>query len=234
VKKIAFRLLPFLLAALALYSGYRAWDIGKDYRAEAEMHGLVMDYKPQPPTAESVNRSVIGLQEKYPDVAGWLTVPNTNIDYPFVWYKDNDHYLRRDLNGVYATAGTLFIDYRCEDDFTSQNTIIYGHHMKNGSMFGTLKAFADEDFFAANTCGTIYLPRETLTLEFFAYMIVKSTDREIYSIVLSDSYLGYVKQNARHYREAGLTDGDRIVTLSTCSYEFNNARIVLLAKVIRS
>jgi sortase B len=212
-----------------LYSGYRAWGILGNYEDEAAMHDAVMEYKPEP--REVINQSVIDLQAKFPDVVGWLTVPGTKIDYPFVWYKDNDHYLRRDLNGETATVGTLFMDYRCEKDFTSRNTIVYGHHMKNGSMFGTLKAFADKGFFEANRYGTIYLPRETLALEFFAYLVVKSTDTEIYSAAPSENYLEYVRRNARQYRDIGLTGGGRIITLSTCSYEFDGARMVLLAKV---
>ncbi|MCL2106415.1 MAG: class B sortase [Oscillospiraceae bacterium] len=229
MKKLVLNVLALLLVGVMLYSGWRAWNAYGDYRAEAEMHGAVMEYKPQ--NDEIINQSVIDLQAKYPDVAGWLTIPGTKIDYPFVWYEDNDYYLRRDLNGDYALAGTLFLDFRCEKDFTSPNTIIYGHHMKNGSMFGTLKSFADKAFFDANTQGTIYLPRETLTLEFFAYMVVKATDQEIYSVEPSENWLGYVRQNARQFRDIGLADADQIITLSTCSYEFDNARMVLLAKI---
>jgi len=213
------------------YSGYRILLIQADYKREADMHSGVMDYKPDPVSNETVNQGVIDLQAKYPDAVGWLTVPNTNIDYPFVQGKDNDYYLRRDLNGDHAVAGTIFIDYRCEKDFTSQNTIIYGHHMKNGSMFGTLKAFNDKDFFEVNRHGTIYLPYETLTLEFFAYLIIDpATEKEIYNPALSDTFFDYIKQNARHYRDVDLMDGDRIVTLSTCAYEFENARMALLAR----
>jgi len=125
------------------------------------------------------------------------------------------------------------MDFRNELDFSSQNTIIYGHNMKNGSMFGTLKAFSDRDFFGANMQGTIFLPRETLTLEFFAYLVVNHMDQEIYSMELSESYLDYVKKNARQYRDISLAADDRILTISTCSYEFNNARIVLLAVIIK-
>ena len=223
------RLLALGLVAVMLYSGYRVWKITGDYRAEAEIHSAVIAFKPQQDD-EVVNQSVIDLQAKYPDVVGWLTVPGTSIDYPFVWRDDNDYYLRRDLNGDDATAGTLFLDMRCEPDFSSQNTIIYGHHMKNGSMFGTLKAFADKEFFEANKHGTIYLPRETLTLEFFAYLVVSHRDAEIYSIEPGEDYLDYVKQNARHFRDVALTGEDNLVTLSSCSYEFNNARMVLLAR----
>ena len=231
MKRRAIRLLALPLAALMLYSGYRVWNIQRDYRAEAEMHGAVMEYKPR--DNEIVNQSVIDLQAKYPDVVGWLSIPGTNIDYPFVWYEDNDYYLRRDLNGDYAQAGTLFMDFRNEPDFSSQNTIIYGHNMKNGSMFGTLKAFSDRDFFGANMQGTIFLPRETLTLEFFAYLVVNHMDQKIYSMELSESYLDYVKKNARQYRDISLAADDRILTLSTCSDESNNARIVALAVIVK-
>ena len=234
MKKILLSVLALGLAALTLYSGYRIWLIRGDYKAEAGLHDSIMEYKPEPAPDETANQSVIDLQAKYPDVIGWLTVPGTNIDYPFVWYKDNDYYLRRDLNGDYALAGTLFMDCRCEKDFTSQNTIIYGHHMKNGSMFGTLKSFADKAFFEANTQGTIFLPHETITLEFFAYLVVKATDGEIYSAAPGDGYLDYVRQNARQWREISLTDEDRLVSLSTCAYEFDGARMVLLAKISRA
>jgi len=224
-----YSLLALLLMTLAVYSGYRVWNIQQGYAAEADMRSAVVAYKPQ--RNETVNQSVIDLQAKYPDAVGWLTVPGTKIDYPFVQSKDNDTYLRRDLNGKYAAAGTLFMDCRCAPDFNSQNTIIYGHHMKNGSMFGTLKAFADKEFFAKNSSGSIFLPHENLKLEFFAYLVVKATDKEIYSAELSGNYLKYVKQKARQYRDIIFTSNDRIVTLSTCAYEFDGARMVLLARI---
>ena len=217
------------LAALAIFSGWKLWGAVRDYKNEADMHKNVLEYRPLEDAI--VNQSVIDLQAKYPDAVGWLTVPGTKIDYPFVQSEGNDFYLRRDLDGKYAVAGTLFMDCRCAPEFSSQNTIIYGHHLKNGSMFGTLKAFADKEFFLKNTAGTIFLPRETLKLEIFAYLVVKYTDKEIYSDELSENFIDYVKQNARQYRELALTESDRIVTLSTCSYEFQNARTVLLARI---
>ena len=222
------RLLIAIFAAVLVLSAIRLLRVAGDYRAEAEMHGAVMEHRPR--EDDPANQGVIDLRAKYPDAIGWLAVPGTKIDYPFVQSKDNDYYLRRDLNGDYAPAGTLFLDYRCAPDFTSRNTIIYGHHMKNGSMFGTLKAFADQGFFDANRRGTVRLPYETLALEFFAYLVVQSDDGTIYSPAPGEDYLGYVKRNARNYRDIDLTNGDRVVTLSTCAYEFDGARMVLLAK----
>ena len=229
--KIIRSILVLCFIATIGFSGYKIWKINADYYDEKRMHDIVMEYKPEDPKPdmEIINQSVIDLQSKYSDVVGWLTVPNTKIDYPFVWYENNDYYLRRDLNGDYALAGTVFMDYRCEKGFTSKNTIIYGHHMRNNSMFGTIKLFNDKDFFDKNRIGTIYLPYATLTLEFFAYMVVNpDTEKEIYHVSLNDTYFDYVKNNARHYRDVGLTTSDKIVTLSTCAYEFKDARMVLI------
>jgi len=229
MKKLICTILILGFVGLILYSGYQLWLIQANYKEEADLHSAVLEYRPQEKDDEPINQSVIDLQAKYPDAIGWLTIPNTNIDYPFVQGKDNDYYLRRDINGSYALAGTLFLDYRCEKNFTSQNTIIYGHHMKNGSMFGTLKGFSDKAFFDKNRHGTICLPHDTLTLEFFAFLVIDPILKtEIYSPSPDSSFIEFIQQNARHYRDIGLTEADRIVTLSTCAYEFDNARYVVL------
>lgn len=229
-----FTLVVLTLGAALVFSGYQIGKSSLDYENEAEVHDKLLEYKPKPTdkAEEIVNQSVVDLKERYPDTAGWITIPNTAVDYPFVWYRDNDYYLRRDLDGKYLFAGTLFMDYRCEKDFTSENTIIYGHHMKNESMFGPLRHFNNKEFFQANPQAIIYLPNNTLTLEFFAYMVINpDTELEIYNINRSENYLDYVKKKARHYRNVKLEREDKVVTLSSCAYEFENARMVLLAKV---
>jgi len=234
----AYVLVVCFLAVMA-FSGYQLWKINTNYADEAKIHNAVMEYKPDeitnpdpvPAITEIVNQKIIDLQAEYPDAVGWLTIPNTKIDYPFVWYNDNDYYLYRDINGAYAAAGSLFIDYRCDKDFSDQNTIIYGHHMRNGSMFGTLKAFDNQEFFNENKTGSIYLPYANLTLEFFAYMVINPNEgKELHDPMPGDAYYDYVKQNARYYRDLGLAEGDKIVTLSSCAYEFDDARMILLAK----
>ena len=230
--KILRNFLVIALLAAACFSGWQVWRVQQNYRDEAAMHEQVLEFRPIE-TEEIVNQSVVDLRAQFPDVAGWLTVPNTRIDYPFVWYPDNDFYLRRDLHGNHAAAGTLFMDFRSKPDFTARNTILYGHNMRNGSMFGTLQAFQQAHFFNANPSATIFLPYDTLTLDIFAYLIVRATDAVIYSVDLSENYLDYVRQHARHFRDIDLTDDDRIVTLSTCGYDFQDARLVLLGRVRR-
>ena len=238
MKKIRFVL--FCLGFLALvfvmgYSGYRVFEVNQRYLDEAEIHDLVMEYSPAEDTAcgeETVNQDVINLQTVYADVAGWIKVDNTNIDYPFVWYADNDYYLRRDINGKKAWAGTIFMDWRCGRDFSAQNTVLYGHHMKNMSMFGSILSFDNKEFFESNTSGVIYLPYSTINIEFFAFMVINpKMEKEIYRTDLDDTYFEYIKEKARYYRDIGVKGDDKTVTLSTCSYEFNNARMVLVGRI---
>jgi len=239
IKTVICGILVMCLLSIIGYSGYNIWKINSGYRNEEKIHNEVMEYKPEEETAqnieETVNQSIINLQKRYPDTLGWLTISNTKIDYPFVIYKDNDYYLHRDMNGKYASAGTIFMDYRCDENFTSQNTIIYGHHMKNGSVFGTLKNFNSHAFFEENTSGKIHLPHKVLELEIFAFIVMKSDDKQIYKIEFAENektdYLEYIRKSARHYRDIKICPNDNIVTLSTCAYEFNNARMAIAARV---
>ena len=238
VKTIFFTIFALGFFTIIVYSGFQIWKIDSVYQNEDKIREKFLQYKPgeetPPPAPEQkiVNQSIIDLQSLHPDAAGWLEIPGTAVDYPFVKYHDNDYYLHRNLDGEEAAAGTIFMDYRCERDFSSQNTILYGHHMKNKSMFGSLESFGDPLFFGKNQTGTIYLPNDTLELEIFAYLVINpDTERELYNINLSENYVEYVQTKARRYVEIDLTQDDRIVTLSSCAYEFKGARMVLLAKI---
>jgi len=247
------RIIGIILVAVFGYSGYQLWLIHGADAQEAGFHSQLMKYKPAqsspmpsvtaaiPPSVPKpeANPQIADLQDQYPDVAGWLTIPNTNIDYPFAQSKDNEYYLHRDLNGQSLAAGTVFMDYRNHTDFSDFNTVIYGHNMKNGSMFGTLGRFNDQAFFDNNAVGTVFLAGKTYTVEFFAYIVLNLDDSIIYDPAVSggadkSAFLSHVKNTARYYRDIGITTDDHIVTLSTCDYEFNNARMALLGRLAES
>jgi len=185
---------------------------------------------------QEANQSILDLREKYPNVVGWLTIANTKVDYPFARASDNAYYLRRGLDGNPLSAGTIFMDCRNSADFSDFNTILYGHNMKNGSMFGTLSDFDNQAFFDANPTGTVFLAGRTYTVEFFAYIVLPADDSLIYDPSLSGgadiaAFLDHVKSAARFYRDIGVTADDHILTLSTCDYEFSDARMVLLGRL---
>ena len=222
------------------FSSFQIYQIWNETRKEKAIHSKVMEFKPSEPPVEPetviVNQSILDLQAKYPDVVGWLTIDGTNIDYPFAQAADNNTYLRTNLDGKYATAGSVFMDYRCKKDFSGVNNIIYGHHMKDGSMFSTVQRFNDKTFFEANSSGTIYLPNDILPLKVIAFTVIKPEDKHIYSLPKKTDaeqleYFDYIRKTARYFRETELKPNDRIVTLSTCNYEFNNARMSLICLI---
>ena len=185
-----------------------------------------------PPIKTIVNQNIVDMQNEINrDVAGWLTIPGTKIDYPFVKGVDNDYYIKRDLYGNDALSGTIFMDERNAIDYSDFNTILYGHNMRNGTMFGELQLYTDEWYFNNNKDGTLYLPYGTYTLEIIAYMVVRSDDEFIYDpSVDNDDFLRYVKENARNYRDPATYNN--VLTLSACGYEFESARVVVIANIV--
>ena len=238
--------LTVVLMGIIGYCGLNIWTITSRYRQEAALHADLLMYKPlqaqpddEPPAAASpgkANQGLTALRERNEDVVGWIVVPGTKIDYPFVQAADNAYYLDRDIDRQHSAAGTLFLDARNDAQLSDFNSFIYGHSMKNGSMFGSLGNYASKAFFDKHAVGTIHLDNDTYELEFFAHIIVTSQNAMIYAAHEMGSewrreYFAYVAAHARNYRDIGLMTGDKIITLSSCAYEFDDARMVLLARL---
>ena len=220
------------LLAVMVYSGAQLWALDEEIKAEQSLHMQVLRHKPAEATSgNAVEDPLAELRKQNPDIVGWITVPYTNIDYPIVQAKDNDYYLRRDLNGAYAKPGTIFMDYRCAPDGGGYS-ILYGHNMKSGAMFGTLKRFEEKEFFDAHPEGRILLADGWHTLRFFAFLTVREDDPVIYGVPQSSEFLGNVAKRARHSRETGAAATGRLVALSTCSYDYQGARMVLIGEII--
>ncbi|MCL2548508.1 MAG: class B sortase [Symbiobacteriaceae bacterium] len=165
------------------------------------------------------------------DVLGWLYIPNTRIDYPLLVSGDNSYYLHKDIYHNDASAGSIFMDYRCDPALKSFNTIMYGHNMKNGSMFTDLRAFADPWFFATNPSGVLILKDVAYRLQPFAYLIVSAEDEVIYNPQGNkERFLAYAASVASIYKDP--LPGYNIVTLSTCTAAGSGFRIVVLASLI--
>ncbi|MCL2352262.1 MAG: class B sortase [Firmicutes bacterium] len=225
--------------------------IGRGNAAELAVRDRVSGYRPQPPSAVAAadtarqkaqspaaprrlsNPGVAALRDENPETVGWVTIPYTRIDYPVVQGPDNGFYLHRDIEKNDSFAGTVFMDYRSEADLSGRDTVIYGHNMKSGAMFHDLVKFDDPKFWDSVTTGWLYLPDATYRLDIFAYLVVGWDDPYIYgpSPGAWGDFLSYVKNNARYYRDLGLEPNDRVVTLSTCSYQFDHARTTIIARL---
>ena len=165
------------------------------------------------------------------DYKFWINVQGTNIDYPVVQGSDNDFYLNHDFNKNYLPAGSIFLDYR--NDFQKDfNSVIYGHHMRNSTMFGQMEKFKDENFFKENKFITLTTENEVYEYEIFAigvydadfgYNKVSFTDKNDFN-----NFLNKILTKSMYSRNI-VSENDKIITLSTCSYEYDNARIAIFA-----
>lgn len=186
------------------------------------------------PDAESIAvcRAVERLAEENEDVVGWIEFDNVDISYPIMQGEDNDEYLYHTYSKEYNSSGSIFMEALNNPDFQESHTIIYGHNMKNGSMFGKLKKYKTEDFYDMNQYFTIYTADKVMRYQIFAYYDI-SQYGDVYDIYFdSAEELGQLISNMqkRSYINTKIPVGtaDKIVTLSTCSTEDN--RFVVNAK----
>ncbi len=164
-----------------------------------------------------------GLKQTNSDVVGWLYVDGSDvISYPILQGEDDNEYLHKDLLGQELKAGSIFLESGNASDFSDYHTIIYGHNMRDGSMFGSLKKYHSEDgFYEEHPCFTVFTPSAAYHYEIFGYEDV-SADDQVYSIgygpgeAYSD-FLGYLKSKSYFDMGVDVSDTDRVVTLSTCS-----------------
>lgn len=246
MKKLLKIIAVLLFISMLTISGYKLWEIYNNSAQEASIKEYAMQFKPDTDTTGTgnasglsepiVNQGIIDAQKQNPDIAGWISIPGTIIDYLFVQSDNLDYYLYRNIKQEYAQAGSIFMDPNCSKDFSDFNTILYGHNMNDGSMFGQLEKFSDEEFFNAHSQGVIYLPGKRYAIEIFAYMTVLPTDSMVYNMEMTgekqkQEYLEYVSTESAQYKATTITDTTRIVTLSTCANDYNNKRMVLLAKI---
>lgn len=170
------------------------------------------------------------------DYAFWIFAPGTQIDYPVVHGEDNSKYLNRLFNGAKNSAGTLFVDYRNLPEFQDPNTLIYGHHMRNDSMFGALTDYAEQSFFDAHPYFLLIAEDEILLGEIFAGYTTSDKDH-CYDIAISDEddmriFLDEALRKSDFISGVLPETTDRLVTLSTCAYAFENARYIAIARLL--
>jgi sortase B len=181
------------------------------------------------------------LHQENPDLAGWLYIEGTDLDYPVLYTPDDpEYYLRRAFDGSYAYSGSLFVGAGCTPDGT--NVIIYGHHMNTGTMFGELLNYKNVSYF--NEHPTIHYDTlgetgEYEVLAVFYARVYTSADTDVFRYYqytdLSDEsrFNEFVSQaKAASIYDTGVDAqyGDRLITLSTCSYHTTNGRFVVVAR----
>lgn len=149
-----------------------------------------------------------GLREVNADIVAWIQIPGIGVDYPVVQGKDNEHYLHYTFDGKANKAGSIFLDYRNRAEFTDSKVILYGHNMKDGSMFSNLKKYQDEDFRREQGKVLLYLPDKVLECKI----------AECRQVSVKDSVYDIMQEERRELPE--------VIILSTCS-AMSNKRLIL-------
>lgn len=176
------------------------------------------------------------LSEINPDVVAWIKLEGENIDYPIVQTTDNDKYLVTMFDGTVGGCGTLFVDCRSNNPFKGTNTVIYGHHMKDGSMFAALRFYSDKAYAEEHPNFTLYTPNTTCDVEVAAYMVIDAED-QLYDndYINSKGPKAWVKRaqsKASYLTGVEMGEKDHYVMLSTCLKATGRDRIVVIGKLV--
>lgn len=183
---------------------------------------------------QSLIDSAQSLNNAYPDAIGWLYIPDTPINYPIMQSDDNDYYLSHAYDGSYLRAGSVFLDNRCENRFMNPINIVYAHNMKNGSMFAGVLKFADSAYFDRHRYGWLSTPEAVYRVDFFSCAKADMYDELYDGSTLINDWLSHLYNASVVWENADFSENDRFISLSTCSYEFENARTILTGKLVET
>lgn len=176
-----------------------------------------------------------GAKSVNSEIVAQIYCEGTQINYPVVQHTDNDYYLNHNVKGQLAECGAIFMGCANIPDFSDQNTVIHGHHMQDGSMFGSLDKWRNQRWFDRHRTFYIITPSQTIAAEAIATMEVRETSTAYQISFTSDAELQQWIESL--VSESGVStdynfqEGDRFLTLSTCAYSFKDAKRVLICVI---
>lgn len=248
--KLLLTILCAVLVAVFAFSGYKLYSIIHEYKVADNMYNNLNSNfvtaggkeapQPEDPLAnEEVSPITVdfdALLNQSTDVVGWIYSADTPINYPIAQAEDNFYYLYRFIDGSHNPSGTLFMDCLCLSDFSGRNSVIYGHHMNDGSMFASIREYRKPEYYPEHPVMYLNTPTQNYRIEVFAGYITDA-DSDTYTIGFTDdeAYLAYLEKmrsQSDFETDVELDADSRIVTLSTCSYEYYDARYVVQGKLV--
>lgn len=195
----------FLLGSYGLYDSYMVYQQATD--------NSILKYKPGYEADDETDKKITG------NMVAWLTVDDTNIDYPVMQGEDNNEYLNKDPFGDYALSGSIFLDSRNDPEFKDYYSLIYGHHMEHGMMFGAIDEYLNEDYFNSHRTGSLVVGKKTYKIRIFAVLECEAMEESIFAPTENDNTLNYIKQHALFLDDTALPkDNEKLLGLSTCKY----------------
>jgi len=211
----------FIIALLVvIYAMYDTW-----YVFDKANDDSLLAFKPNTVNAAENDDSPITN-----DMVGWITVNDTNIDYPIMQGVDNSQYLNLDPYGEFSLSGSIFLDSRNSKDFTDPYSIIYGHHMEYGKMFGALDEFLNEDYLASHKAGELLVGRDgkvVYKLELFYAMWTDAKEEMVFDPANSEEMKQFLAAQ-------GFDRDNRILCLSTCAGDASTKRCVVFAYILEN
>jgi len=181
------------------------------------------------------SKDFAAMTAEWPDVKAWIRIPDSKIDYPVVQGTDNDFYLTHLPDGKKNDGGSIMMDVSNEADFSDAVTILHGHHMKSGSMFGDLDLYEEESYYKEHPVIELYTPKGDVRAEIFAVFYVNSLEftypTNFADAAAYDAFIAMCKSESDY--DTGITPqyGDTLLMLSTCSYVYDEARLLVMAKL---
>lgn len=195
------------------------------------------------PHAEELQQALSLVEVDFPawqslnaDIRAWIHNEAIRVDHPILKSPDNEYYLTRDLDLSYKAMGSIFFDFRNNTDFSDPNTIIYGHNFDNGLMFSNLVWYKSQQFFEQNPFYTIYTPEQVYRVDITAGIVVSETDTTYLVVNFSSemefqSLIQTIEENSVIETEVELTPSDHLVTLYTCTNDWQGQRFVVIGKI---
>ncbi|WP_407927856.1 class B sortase [Gracilibacillus suaedae] len=240
--KIRQRSITIICLGLLIFSAYKLTSVFWDYYQNRQVLAEIQQvYVPESIEKEATNvtrSSFDPLLDINEEIAAWIKIDGTNVDYPILQAEDNQFYLNRNYLHQETRAGSLFLDYRNDLENNDLHTIVYGHNMRDGSMFGQLDQFLDQDFYEDHPTFQYDSLYQSYDVEIFA-AYVTTTDFYYIETNFADTaaYRGFLNEitaKSQIETETTVTEDDQIITLSTCDYQLDRdkGRFVVHGKLI--
>lgn len=246
MKKILLPLLIIILGSATWYSVSYIWDLNQSQQMVNDLKIIRNDVdekileEPDEVTAEdevimptiiiedNKEKEFIDTIENY---VGWIEIENTQINYPIVKAEDNEFYLDHSYDLSKNVAGSIFMDRRNLGNQYDEHTIVYGHHMKNGSMFSDLNLYLEEDFYKTNKRISYRDLFNNHTYEVISAYYVSANDYTL-SFELNEAVIDDFLERSLYASDYAYNETDRFLTLSTCNYTLDNGRMIVHAVLI--
>jgi len=248
MKKILYFIIVILLISLIVISSYFIYKQLKEENEQEsifnELNEIIQIDSEKTVKTNSDENEDINIKELYNinnDLIGWIKIDGTNIDYPVMQNKNQpEYYLRRNFYKKYSSYGTPFLAYECNLE-TSENLIIYGHHMQNKKMFGELENYKNKEFYNNYKEIIFYTLDNIQKYEIFAVfkttLYKKDTFKYYQNIELNseEDYSSFINKccsKSLYNTDIKPNYKDKLITLSTCEYSEENSRLVVVARLI--